>query len=266
MGTQGNRLARTVAPGVGHVASPLAMTDADLSAPRPVRLAAVVAVAVLHIAAAVLLVRAFAPDFTAEVARRVVSTFTVTVTAPEPSPTPAPAPAPAAARPAGASGAAGNKARPREVAAPVPKIALARSPAPPVAGSGDATRAGAAAGAGSGAGTSGAGTGSGGSGSGTGGGGGTRPVKIAGDINSARDYPIASRDLRLGDHVVIWLTVGTDGRASACKVARPSRDPVADAITCRLAMERFRFRPALDANGAPVVATYGWQQRWFLKE
>jgi protein TonB len=241
------------------------MSDADLRAPRPVRLAALVAVAVLHVAVALLLVRAFAPGFTAEVTRQVVSTFAVTITAPEPSPSPAPAPAKAAAAAsAGAAGAAGDKARPREVAAPRPKLALAKPPAPPVAGTGTEDRAGAVAGAGTGAGGAGAGTGSGGTGSGTGGG--TRPVKIAGDINSARDYPIASREQRLGDHVVIWLTVGTDGRATACKVARASRDPAADAITCRLALERFRFRPALDANGAPFVATYAWRQRWFLKE
>ncbi|MFC3173088.1 energy transducer TonB [Novosphingobium bradum] len=244
------------------------MTEADLSAPRPVRVAAFVAVGLLHVVVAVLLVRAFAPGFTAEVARRVVSTFSVTVTAPEPTPTPASVPAPAARapEPAGAAGVTGRKARPREVAAPVPRLALARPAAPPVADHGPADRAGAASGDGTGAGGSGTGTGNGGSGSGTGGGSGTRPVKIAGDINSARDYPIASREARLGDHVVIWLTVGTDGRASACKVARASRDPAADAITCRLAMERFRFRPALDASGAPVVAAFGWQQRWFLKD
>lgn len=242
------------------------MTDADLSAPPPVRVGAFVAVGLLHLAAAVLLVRAFAPGFTAEVARRVVSSFTVTVTAPEPTPSPSPAPSAGAAQPAGAAGAAGLKAKPKAVAAPVPKVALAKPAAPPVASTGAADRSGASTGAGTGAGGAGSGTGSGGAGSGSGGGGGTKLVKIAGDINSAKDYPIASRDLRLGDHVVIWLTVGTDGRPTACKVARASRDAASDAITCRLAMERFRFKPALDANGTPVVATYGWQQRWFLKE
>ncbi|MBA3054099.1 MAG: energy transducer TonB, partial [Sphingomonadales bacterium] len=120
-------------------------------------------------------------------------------------------------------------------------------------------------GAGTGAGGRGEGTGSGGSGSGQGAGGGTKPIKIAGEINSARDYPSATRDLRIGDSVVIWLTVGTDGKPDACKVARPSKDAEANAITCRLALERFRFRPATDANGKPVVSTYGWQQRWFYK-
>jgi len=240
------------------------VSEVDLEAPRPVRVAAFVAVALLHLAAAFLLVRAFAPDFTAAAVRKVVSTFTVTVTAPEPSPAPVATQAANAAAAAGAAGAAGMKARPREVAAPVPRVVLAPASAPPVAATGSADRAGASVGAGTGAGGAGAGTGSGGAGNGAGSGGGARAVKIAGDINSARDYPAASRELRLGDHVVIWLTVGTDGRPSACKVARPSRDPAADAITCKLAVERFRFRPALDSAGAPVVSTFGWQQRWFV--
>ena len=137
--------------------------------------------------------------------------------------------------------------------------------APQVAATGDEDRSGARdAGEGTGAGGQGAGTGAGGSGSGPGGGGGgTDARKIAGDINSARDYPREGRDLRLGDDVIIALTVGTDGRPSKCRVVRASRDPQADAVTCRLAMKRFRFRPATDAQGQPVESIYGWKQRWF---
>jgi periplasmic protein TonB len=48
-------------------------------------------------------------------------------------------------------------------------------------------------------------------------------------------------------------------------VIRPSPDPEADAIVCRLAEQRFRFRPATDAAGNPVPATYGWRQEWFAR-
>ncbi len=43
----------------------------------------------------------------------------------------------------------------------------------------------------------------------------TRPVKIAGDINDARDFPIppGGRQVRLGHSVTIAMTVGADGRA-----------------------------------------------------
>ena len=241
--------------------------EADLSAPPPVRLGAFVAVALLHVLAAIALVRAFAPDFVSKAVEQVVATFSVTITAQPPSPEPVPPPAPQGGEVAGKAGAAGKRAVPREVMAPRLRVAIARpQAAPPATSTGSADSSGAReAGAGTGAGGAGMGTGSGGSGNGQGAGGGDKAVKIAGEINSARDYPVATRDLRIGDHVIVWLTVGTDGRPTACRVARASRDAEADAITCKLALVRFRFRPATDANGQPVVSTYGWQQRWFYR-
>lgn len=241
--------------------------EVDLSAPRPVRVGAFVAVAVLHLLAGFALVRAFAPDFVSSVAEQVVATFTVTISAPSPSPTPEPAPAAKGGEAAGRAGEAGKRAVPRAVIAPRPRIEVARQqPAPAAASTGSANLSGARDnGPGTGAGGTGNGTGSGGSGSGPGAGGGSKAEKIAGDINSARDYPAKTRDLRIGDYVTVWLTVGTDGKPSACKVARVSRDPEADAITCKLALARFRFRPATGPDGQPVASTYGWQQRWFFR-
>ena len=95
----------------------------------------------------------------------------------------------------------------------------------------------------------------------------TKPVKIAGDINSASDFPVppGGRQARFGTSVTVYMTVGTDGRASNCRVVRPSPDREADAIVCRLAEQRFRFRPATDSRGNPVPATYGWRQEWFAR-
>lgn len=239
------------------------MTRADLSTPRGLRLGVAVLVALLHLAAVLALIRAFAPEFTSRVADEVIAAFTVTVTSPPPPP-PAPSAEPRAPDNAGADGKAGRKAIPRETIAPKPKVILATQAAPPVAGKGTADSAGARdAGAGTGAGAQGNGSGSGASGSGQGGGGAGKAVKIAGEINSARDYPKKTRDLRLGDHVIVALTVGTDGRVKNCRVHRASRDAEADRITCALATSRFRFRPATDAAGNPVESVYGWQQRWF---
>jgi protein TonB len=237
------------------------MSRADFSSPRTTRLGVAVLVAALHVAAVLALIRAFAPEFTAAVAERLTSVLTVEVTAPAPKPPPVPE----RPEPAGAAAEAGKRTVPREAATPKPRIAVASpAPAPPVAGKGDDLSAGAReAGRGTGAGGPGAGTGAGAGGSGQGAGGAGKAVKIAGDINSARDYPRKSRALRLGDHVVIALTVGRDGRVKGCRIHRPSRDPDADRITCRLAIERFRFRPATDANGDPVESIYGWQQRWY---
>lgn len=239
------------------------MGQADLSPPKRLRFGVVVLVLLMHVAVIFGLIRAFAPDLSAQVVRTVVTALTVTVTSPAPSPPPE-ASAKAAPEEEGAAAAAGKKARPKEVAAPEPKIAIAETQAPQVASTGNDVSSGARdQGEGSGAGGAGAGTGSGQSGSGQGGGGGTKAEKIAGDINSARDYPKKSRDLRIGDHVIVALTVGTDGRVKHCRIYRPSRDPEADRITCKLASERFRFKPATDASGRPVESIYGWKQRWF---
>ena len=139
----------------------------------------------------------------------------------------------------------------------------------PVASSGLAMVSGAAAaGAGSGAGGTGQGTGAGGSGAGMGGGGtggglAQKAVKLSGDINSTRDYPPDPDSRRLGSSVIVVLTVLTDGRVGDCRVLRPSADPLADAVTCRLAIQRFRFRPATDAAGQSVQSSFGWKQSWF---
>lgn len=237
-----------------------AMTRADLSAPRRARFGVAAVVLLLHLVAVLALVRAFAPDFTDRVAEQVLDAVTVTITAP---PSPPPSAAPPAPEPAGAEGEAGRKATPREAAAPPPKIRFETVDAPPVAGKGADNASGARdAGSGTGAGGQGSGTGAGGQGSGAGGGA-AKAVKIAGDINSTRDYPAKSRELRLGDHVIVALRVGTDGRVKGCRVVRPSRDADADAITCRLATDRFRFRPATDANGEPAESEFGWRQRWY---
>jgi protein TonB len=234
---------------------------ADMSTPRGLRLVVAAAVVLLHIALVAALIRAFAPEFTARMTERVFGTVTVTITTPPPPPPVAPS-APQAAR--AVAGPAGKQAVARPAAAPSPRIVLAPAPAPPIADKGSADTAGARD-AGVGAGAEGAGAGAGAAtGSGGVGSGGLRKAeKIAGDINSARDYPAATRAVRLGDHVVVALTVGGDGRVKACRVHRASRDPRADAVTCRLAVERFRFRPATNAAGEPVDSIYGWQQRWF---
>jgi len=136
-------------------------------------------------------------------------------------------------------------------------------PAAPVAGLGNETRSGAGS-TGEGTGGAGAGTGPGAGGSGAGNGaGGQKVEKIAGDITATRDYPAAGRADRAGREVVIVLAVAADGSVTGCRVARPSGNDEADTITCRLAQQRFRFRPARDGQGRPIAAEYGWRQRWW---
>ena len=181
---------------------------------------------------------------------------------PQPSAPPPPA-VHAAPAPAAAAGLAGEHAVPRAVIAPPPLVQLTQPPAPQVAATGTANTSGLRAdGTGPGAGTAGSGGGNGAGGAGQGGGG-APLAQIAGSIDSAKDYPRAGRDARIGHSALIAFTVGVDGRAHDCHVRESSGDPDSDAITCRLALERFRFRPATDAAGQPVEHLYGWRQKWF---
>ncbi|MEO1969441.1 MAG: energy transducer TonB [Sphingomonadaceae bacterium] len=221
-------------------------------------------VLLLHLLLFYALLRAFTPDTVRTVERAVVAAFTVA-----PSPSPSPTATVQQPVPEGAAGKAGKKAVPRPVSAPSPKVV--RSPAAPmprVASSGTKTSSGTRdTGDGTGGASSGAGTGSGNGGMGQGGAAVTRPVKIAGDINAAADFPVppGGRQSRFGTSVTVYMTVGVDGRAHNCRIVRPSPDPQADAIVCQLAEQRFRFRPAINAQGEPVPATYGWRQEWFAR-
>lgn len=221
-------------------------------------------IVVLHLAALYGLARALAPDLAADVARDVVSAFTVALDDP-PAPPPPPANRPEPDE--GAQGAPGREAVARPVAAEPPRVRLKDDAALPRAVStGTATRSGgAAAGEGTGAAGSGFGTGSGNGGNGRGGIAVSKPVHISGNIDNARDFPVppGGRAARRGTQVIVRVTVGTDGRAHDCTVYRPSPDPEADRITCELVERRLGFRPAQDANGNPVAAPYYWRQQWF---
>jgi protein TonB len=233
---------------------------ADLSSPRRTKLGVAVTVASIQILVFLGLVQAFSPGTITKTVETVVSTFTVTVTTPPPDPPP-PKQAPDKA---GAAGEVGKKANPREVAAPKSRIPIAKNPAPKAPGSGSANVSGAGnQGSGTGAGGAGSGPGAGAGGTGQGGGVPTKLEKTAGDINSIRDFPRATRDARIGKEVIVELDVGTNGRASACRVVSPSGAPEADAIVCRLAVERFRFNPRTDGMGNPQPGKYRWRQRWW---
>ncbi len=237
--------------------------DDDFDPEPPPRTKAGVAALVIawHVLVIMGLIRAFAPDFAAQAVKTVLSTFTVTITAP---PTPEPSPEPAKA---GKSGEAGKKAVAREVSAPQPKVPIAKAPAPRAASTGNANTSGAAAqGAGTGLNGPGTGPGSGGDGNGPGGGRPTKAAHISGEINRASDFPVppGGREARIGKSVILALTVSPNGRATACRVYRSSGFADTDAVACRLAMDRLRFRPATNGAGDPVTSTFYWQQKFFF--
>jgi protein TonB len=213
-----------------------------------------------HVLVGAALIRAFAPQFPQQAVEAVGSLVTVTVTTPD-EPTPSAEPDP------GEAGEEGRKATPREAEAPKARLPVRPTPVPRASSTGGADTSGAREqGSGTGAGGQGSGTGSGAGGSGRGGGAVTKPVLISGAIDDARAYPIpeGGREARIGKSVIIAITVGVDGRPTACSTYRSSGLTQTDATTCRLALERLRFRPATDSAGEPVVSTFYWQQRFFF--
>lgn len=231
---------------------------------RRQRWAVIGLVALIHVGLIVLVVRGLGGVSAILSDAGITTAYNVPLEPPAPSPAPSPA-REQTREPEGAQGADGKKAKATQIVAAPARIRTKAATAAPAASTGNDTRSGATSnGSGTGGGGAGSGTGSGGSGNGAGGRQiAQKAVKIAGDITSTRDYPRAGREARAGTQVIVMIVVGTDGKAKSCSIYKASGDPQADSTTCRLAMERFRFRPALDQNGAPVESTYGWQQRWF---
>lgn len=172
--------------------------------------------------------------------------------------------------PEGAASPPNKKDTPSPVVAPPPKIQLPVPPpviAAPIAGQGNAPAAGAAPvpGPGTGSGGQGVGTGSGRFGDGTGGGGGggraSGPVHIRGRIMDS-DYPPKAFEEGAEGIVSLRFVVGANGRVTRCQVTRSSGRSDLDRTTCRLIIQRFRYRPARDLWGRPVPATIIGDHEW----
>jgi len=172
--------------------------------------------------------------------------------------------------PEGSASPANLRNTPTEIVAPKPKIPVPTPlPAAPIAGQGSVEAAGAASvpGPGTGRGGQGIGLGSGTRGTGTGGGGGgglgTRARYLSGGIRDS-DYPRSAIEARKSGTVHLSFTVAPTGRVSACRVTRSSGSRALDETTCRLIMQRFRYRPARDGAGRPVADTIGGEHVWEL--
>jgi protein TonB len=90
--------------------------------------------------------------------------------------------------------------------------------------------------------------------------GGTDQELIAGEI-APSDYPqhLANAGRR---RVGVTFTVAVNGRATGCRVTRPSGIAELDALTCRLIEQRFRFRPSTDRYGRPIADEADLDQDW----
>ncbi|MES2336909.1 MAG: TonB family protein [Pseudomonadota bacterium] len=168
-------------------------------------------------------------------------------------------------RPEGQASPPNLRSRATEIVAPPPPIPLPPvvvTAPEPLTGTQSSTGSAEVAGPGTGAGGIGDGLGSGNGGDGDGGGGDeTPPRQIGGRIRDS-DFPDALRETSDGGLVGVRYTVLTSGRVANCRITRPSGVPLLDQTTCRLIVQRFRYRPSRDSAGravqADIVETHEW--------
>src|SRR4029079_5377830 len=127
--------------------------------------------------------------------------------------------------------------------------AIQPSAAPSGGGSGTGPAVGA--GAGGGAGGNGYGDGE----------GGTELEQIAGEI-TPRDYPRHLRAAGIRGGVGVLFRVEPSGLVSRCSITQSSGVPELDALTCRLIVQRFRYRPSTDRYGRPIADTVDGEHEW----
>jgi protein TonB len=240
------------------------------------RVGSAAAVALIH----GLLGYAFLTGLGAKVAQQVTNELKMFNAVEEPPPPPAEPPKPEKVKqsktakpkkPEGAAAPPNLKDTPTEIMAPKPEIPLPVPPpvtVAPVAGQGNAPAAGAAEipGPGTGRGGVGNGLGSGQYGNGTGGGGGGlaegSPARwLRGRIRDS-DYPRRAYEAGIGGSVFVRFVVSPSGRVDQCDVTRSSGSRELDATTCRLIIQRFYYRPAIDPYGNRVASTVRGEHIW----
>lgn len=92
------------------------------------------------------------------------------------------------------------------------------------------------------------------------------PVTNPGGWVTSDDYPLAA--LRDGQEGVTGfrLTIGPDGLPRRCEVTASSGRADLDDATCRLLMERARFKTHRDDKGVRIGGTYSSRVRWQIPD
>lgn len=90
------------------------------------------------------------------------------------------------------------------------------------------------------------------------------PISNPGTWVTSDDYPTESLRADAQGTTAFRLTIGPDGRVTACDVTATSGFPQLDETACRLMSERGRFSPALDRKGKPTTGSYANRFKWVL--
>ena len=81
---------------------------------------------------------------------------------------------------------------------------------------------------------------------------------------SADDYPAAALRDNLQGTTGFRLTIGPNGRVTACAVTSSSGSAALDQATCRILRSRARYTPARDSGGNPTDGTDSGRVTWRL--
>lgn len=81
---------------------------------------------------------------------------------------------------------------------------------------------------------------------------------------STDDYPAAALRANEQGTTGFRLTIGTNGRVTACEVTSPSGSAALDRATCRILQSRARYRPARDSYGNPAAGSDSGRVTWRL--
>jgi protein TonB len=85
-----------------------------------------------------------------------------------------------------------------------------------------------------------------------------------GSYFSTDDYPAAALRAEAEGTTRFTLSIGPDGRVSACSVTGGSGNAALDAATCRILRSRARYTPARDQSGNPTSGTDRGSVTWRL--
>jgi len=91
----------------------------------------------------------------------------------------------------------------------------------------------------------------------------TAAKQTGGEITD-EDFPDSAKSRGESGTSTAHFTVGTDGRVASCNAAGAS--PSLDAEACKLILKRFRFKPALDDAGSPIVQEFTRRIKWQVQD
>jgi periplasmic protein TonB len=81
---------------------------------------------------------------------------------------------------------------------------------------------------------------------------------------STDDYPPSALRNEEQGTTAVRITVGTDGRVADCSVTSSSGSSTLDAATCSIIKRRARYTPAKDQSGNPITGNDSARIRWVL--